>query len=63
MIDALLEPDVEEYITCDICGGEIYKGYNYWNFDNEIYCEHCKDSHLSELANECEEVYDPKGEY
>ena len=55
MIDKLLEPDTERYITCDVCGGEIYEGDCYWIINGLCHCKCCKDDFLAE----CEECYEP----
>lgn len=55
MVDRLLEPDVEKFIRCDICGGEIYEGANYWIIDGDAHCESCKDDFLRQR----QETYEP----
>lgn len=58
MIDALLEPDTEKYITCDLCGNEIYEGDEYWLINGECHCEDCKDEYI----NSCKCYYEPNEE-
>lgn len=54
MIDALLEPKDEKYINCDVCGGEIYEGDEYWVINGECNCERCKDDFLRDCLHICE---------
>lgn len=54
MRNELLEPDTEKFIRCDICGGEIYDGGNYWMIEDKAHCECCKDGFL----DKCWRVYE-----
>lgn len=38
------DPDADERIYCDRCGGEINVGDEYYNLDGEALCDECFDT-------------------
>lgn len=38
----MFRPKYSVYCRCDECGGDIYYGNEYWNYDGDIVCEDCE---------------------
>ena len=49
------EPKYSIYCRCDECGGDIYYGNYYYNFDGDIICEDCEPSYRKEHFRRCAE--------
>lgn len=40
------EPKAKIVEQCDFCGGNIYEGEEYYDFNGEIRCEFCVDEYV-----------------
>lgn len=48
----------KELFNCEICGCEIYKGEEYYEYYGDILCEKCFDKKQELEKNECKKVVD-----
>ena len=48
--------ETKVYSECDFCGGEIYIGQEYYNFEGNILCEQCFDEMQLDEKRECARI-------
>ena len=49
MVERSIEPPEDKvFCECDRCGGEIYVGEEYYDFDGDIICERCEPKYIRE---------------
>ena len=61
-----LKQDLQEvivFMTCDICGAEIYEGHDYYDCPAGYLCEDCFDKVQSEEKRECEKIAGDNNEW
>ena len=55
--DRMMDTQQQEMVvfkTCDMCGGEIYEGDEYYDFDDEVICEDCLMDYVNEFRKTAE---------
>lgn len=54
MIERTIEPPEDKvFCQCEKCGGDIYIGEDYFDFDGDIVCEDCYGSYVKEHFRRC----------
>ena len=53
VVDSQWQPMYKPVCRCDECGGEIYEGNYFYDFDGDIVCEDCKWDYVNEHFRRC----------
>lgn len=48
VVNSLWRPAYKPYCRCGECGGEIYSGSEFYDFDGDIVCEDCQRDYVKE---------------
>ena len=51
--EAVWQPIYKPFCRCNECGGDIYEGNDYYNFDGDIVCEDCQRDYVREHFRRC----------
>lgn len=53
VVDSQWQPLHRPLCRCDECGGDIYEGDYYFDFDGDAVCENCVSDYVKERFRRC----------
>lgn len=51
----MVPPEDKVFCQCEKCGGDIYVGEDYYDFDGDVVCEECHRDYVKEHFRRCAE--------